>query len=38
MEETKRERSIEEKIYALIIENLNIGLKNVIVSLNNYIL
>ena len=38
MEETKRERSIEGKIYTLIIENLNIGLENTIVNSNNYIL
>ena len=38
MEETKRERSIEGKIYTLIIKNLDIGLKNIIVGLNNYIL
>ena len=38
MEEIKRERSIKGKIYALIIENLDIGLKNIIVGLNNYIL
>ena len=38
IEETKRERSVEEKIYTLTIENLDIGLKNAIVGLNNYIL
>ena len=38
MEKTKRERSIDKKIYALIVENLDIELENVIVDLNNYIL
>ena len=38
MEEAKRERSVEEKIYALIVENLDIELENIIVGLNNYIL
>ena len=30
MKEIKRERSVEEKIYTLIIENLDIELKNII--------
>ena len=34
----KRERNIKEKIYTLIIENLDIKFKNIIVGLNNYIL
>ena len=38
MEEIKRERSIDRKIYTLIIENLDIELKNIIVSSNDYIL
>ena len=38
MEETKRERSVEEKIYASIVENLDIGPENVIVGLNDYTL
>ena len=38
MEKTKRERSIDKKIYTLIIENLDIESKNIIVDLNNYIL
>ena len=38
MEEIKRERSIEEKIYALTMKNPDIESKNIIVGLNNYIL
>ena len=38
MMEIKRERSIEETIYTLTIENLDIEFKNIIVDLNNYIL
>ena len=38
MKKIKRERSIEEKTYTLIMKNLNIELENVIVDLNNYIL
>ena len=38
MEEIKRERSVEEKICASIVEKLDIELENVIVDLNNYIL
>ena len=38
IEEIKGERSIDKKIYTLIVKNLNIGLKNVIVGLNDYIL
>ena len=38
MIEIKRERSIEEIIYALTIENLDIESKNIIVDLNDYIL
>ena len=38
MEETKRERSIDKKTYTLIVENLDIGPKNIIVGLNDYIL
>ena len=35
MEETKRERSIEGKTCALIMEKLDIESENVIVDLNN---
>ena len=38
MEEIKRERSVEGKTYALIMENSDIGLENVIVGSNDYIL
>ena len=38
MEKTKRERSVDEKIYTSIIENSDIGPKNIIVGLNDYIL
>ena len=34
----KRERSIEGKTYTLIMEKLDIELKNAIVGLNNYML
>ena len=37
MEVIRNERDIEEKTYTIIIENLDIGLWNVIVSLNDYI-
>ena len=35
MEETKRERSVEGKTCALIVENLDIGPENVIAGLND---
>ena len=38
MEKTKRERSVEGKIYASIVENLDTGPENTIVGSNNYIL
>ena len=38
MEETKRERSVEGKIYTSIMENLDIGLENIMVGPNDYIL
>ena len=38
MEETKRERSIDKKIYALTMENLDIEPKNIIVDPNDYML
>ena len=38
MGETKREKSVDEKIYALIMENLDIEFENIIVGSNNYIL
>ena len=38
MEKTKREKSIDKKIYTLIIENLDIELKNIIVGSNDYTL
>ena len=38
MEETKRERSVEGKIYALIMENLDTGPENVIVGPNDCML
>ena len=38
IEGTKRERSIDKKTYASTMENLNIGLENTIVGLNDYIL
>ena len=38
MKKTKRERSIEGKIYTLIMKKLNIGPKNAIVGSNNYTL
>ena len=38
MEKRKRERSIDKKTYALIMENSDIGLENTIVGPNDYIL
>ena len=38
MEETKRERSVEGKICASIVEKSDIGLENVIVGPNDYTL
>ena len=38
MKETKRERSVDEKIYASTMKNPDIELENVIVDLNDYIL
>ena len=38
IEETKRERSIEGKTYALIMENLDTGPKNTIAGPNDYML
>ena len=38
IEKTKRERSIEGKIYTSIMEKLDIGPENVIVDLNDYTL
>ena len=38
MEETKRERSVEEKICASIVENLDIEPENAIVGPNDYTL
>ena len=38
MEETERERSVEGKIYVLIMEKLDIGLENVIVGSNDCML
>ena len=37
MEVTKNKRDVEGITYAIIMENLDIGLWNAIVSLNNYI-
>ena len=34
----KKERSVEGKIYALIVENLDTGPKNIIAGLNDYML
>ena len=38
MEKIKRERSIKERIYTLIMKNLDIESKNIIVGLSDYIL
>ena len=38
MEETKREKSVDEKTCASIVENLDTEPKNVIVGSNDYIL
>ena len=38
MKKTRREKSVDKKIYTLIIENLNIELENIIVGSNNYTL
>ena len=37
MEVTKNKRDVEGKTYAIIVENLDIGLWNTIASLNDYI-